>query len=79
MTATPKETKYTFNTHYFVDPIYSYSLKRGIADGFLAPYKVAKIYIDKGTKVNFRLLVRLMSTAILSRTISTTRKTSTVP
>lgn len=47
MTATPKETKYISNIHYFGDPIYSYSLRQGIEDGFLAPYKVIRIDIDK--------------------------------
>jgi len=47
MTATPKETKYVSNINYFGEPIYTYSLKQGIADGFLAPYKVVRIDIDK--------------------------------
>jgi len=47
LTATPKETKYVSNIHYFGDPIYSYSLKQGIEDGFLAPYKVVRIDLDK--------------------------------
>jgi type I restriction enzyme R subunit len=47
LTATPKETKYVSNIAYFGDPIYSYSLKQGIRDGFLAPYKVVKVHIDK--------------------------------
>jgi type I restriction enzyme, R subunit len=47
MTATPKETKYISNIHYFGKPIYSYSLKQGIQDGFLAPYKVIKVHIDR--------------------------------
>jgi len=47
MTATPKETKYVSNITYFGEPVYTYSLKQGIADGFLAPYKVVKIDIDK--------------------------------
>ena len=47
MTATPKETKYVSNLTYFGDPVYTYSLKQGIADGFLAPYKVVRIDIDK--------------------------------
>lgn len=47
MTATPKETKYISNINYFGDPIYSYSLKQGIQDGFLAPYKVVRIDLDK--------------------------------
>jgi type I restriction enzyme R subunit len=47
MTATPKETKDVSNIDYFGDPIYTYSLKQGIDDGFLAPYKVVRIGIDK--------------------------------
>ena len=47
MTATPKETKYVSNIHYFGEPVYSYSLKQGIRDGFLAPYKVIKVHIDR--------------------------------
>lgn len=47
LTATPKETKYVSNLTYFNDPVYTYSLKQGIADGFLAPYKVVKIDIDR--------------------------------
>lgn len=47
MTATPKETKYVSNIHYFGDPVYTYSLKQGIRDGFLAPYKVVKVHIDR--------------------------------
>tara|TARA_B100001057_G_scaffold500844_1_gene618240 strand:+ start:165 stop:2480 length:2316 start_codon:yes stop_codon:yes gene_type:complete len=47
MTATPKETKDISNTTYFGDPIYTYSLKSGIEDGFLAPYKIIKFNIDK--------------------------------
>jgi len=47
MTATPKETKYVSNIHYFGAPVYSYSLKDGIRDGFLAPYKVIKVHIDR--------------------------------
>jgi type I restriction enzyme R subunit len=47
LTATPKETKYISNIHYFGDPVYTYSLKQGIEDGFLAPYKVVRIDLDK--------------------------------
>ena len=47
LTATPKETEYVSNIDYFGDPVYSYSLKQGISDGFLAPYKVIKLHIDK--------------------------------
>lgn len=48
MTATPKETKYVSNVSYFGDPIYTYSLKEGIEDGFLAPFKVINIMTDIG-------------------------------
>ena len=48
MTATPKETKYTSNCHYFGEPIYTYSLQEGIEDGFLAPFKVINITTDIG-------------------------------
>lgn len=47
LTATPKETKYVSNIAYFGDPVFSYSLKQGIRDGFLAPYKVVKVHIDR--------------------------------
>ena len=47
MTATPKETKYASNITYFGKSVYTYSLKQGIEDGFLAPYKVVRIDIDK--------------------------------
>jgi type I restriction enzyme R subunit len=47
MTATPKETKDVSNIEYFGDPIYTYSLRQGISDGFLAPYKVVRIGLDK--------------------------------
>ncbi len=47
MTATPKETKYVSNIAYFGDPVFCYSLKQGIRDGFLAPYKVVKVHIDR--------------------------------
>ena len=47
LTATPKETEYVSNIRYFGDPIFSYSLKQGIQDGFLAPYKVIKVHIDR--------------------------------
>ena len=43
MTATPKETKALSNIEYFGEPIYTYSLKQGIDDGFLAPYKVLRV------------------------------------
>ena len=46
LTATPKETETVSNTDYFGDPTYIYSLKEGIEDGFLAPYKVVRVDID---------------------------------
>jgi type I restriction enzyme R subunit len=47
LTATPKETQYASNITYFGESIYTYSLKQGIQDGFLAPYKVVRIDVDK--------------------------------
>ncbi len=47
LTATPKETKDVSNIEYFGDPLYTYSLRQGISDGFLAPYKVVRIGLDK--------------------------------
>ena len=46
MTATPKETRYISNISYFGDPVYTYSLKEGIEDGFLAPFKVINVTTD---------------------------------
>lgn len=48
MTATPKETRYQSNITYFNEPLYSYSLKEGIDDGFLAPFKVINITTNIG-------------------------------
>lgn len=48
MTATPKETKYVSNLNYFGDPVYTYSLKEGIDDGFLAPFKVINVKTNIG-------------------------------
>ena len=47
MTATPRETKYISNIHYFGPPVFTYSLRQGIQDGFLAPYKVIRVVMDK--------------------------------
>jgi type I restriction enzyme R subunit len=47
LTATPKETKYVSNITYFGESVYTYTLKQGIDDGFLAPYKVIRIDLDK--------------------------------
>lgn len=49
LTATPKETETISNTEYFGDPVYSYSLRQGIEDGYLAPYKVIRVDLDKDT------------------------------
>lgn len=49
LTATPIETKAASSSHYFGDPIYTYSLKNGIDDGFLAPYKVIRVATDVDT------------------------------
>lgn len=50
LTATPKETKYVSNIDYFGEPVYSYSLRQGIRDGFLAPYKVIRVHLDVDVK-----------------------------
>ena len=46
MTATPKETCEVSNSEYFGDPVYTYSLKQGIDDGFLAPYRVVRVTLN---------------------------------
>lgn len=50
LTATPKESKEVSNIHYFGEPVYTYSLKQGIQDGFLAPFKVIRVHLDKDDK-----------------------------
>lgn len=47
LTATPRETETASNSHYFGDPVYTYSLQQGIKDGFLAPFKVIRVDLDK--------------------------------
>ena len=49
LTATPKETEDVSNINYFGEPLYTYSLKQGIEDGYLAPYKVVRVDLDKDT------------------------------
>lgn len=49
LTATPKETEDVSNIDYFGEPLYTYSLKQGIEDGYLAPYKVVRVHLDKDT------------------------------
>ncbi|MEN6518107.1 MAG: DEAD/DEAH box helicase family protein [Methanospirillum sp.] len=81
LTATPKETKYVSNVHYFGEPVYVYSLKQGIEDGFLAPYRVYRIDLDKdlqgwrptkgqldkyGLEIEDRIYIRRTSTGPLS-------------
>lgn len=58
LTATPKETKDVSNMEYFGEPVYTYSLKQGISDGFLAPYKVVRITtsVDEGWRPTHGLL-----------------------
>ena len=58
LTATPKETKDVSNMEYFGEPVYTYSLKQGIDDGFLAPYKVVRITtnVDEGWRPSAGLL-----------------------
>jgi type I restriction enzyme, R subunit len=50
LTATPKETKETSNSDYFGEPVYTYSLKQGIDDGFLAPYRVVRVALNVDTE-----------------------------
>ena len=78
LTATPKETRYVSNIDYFGPPVYTYSLKQGIRDGFLAPYKVVKVHIDRdveGYRPEKGQLDRAGNER--SRTASTTPGTST--
>ena len=49
LTATPKETETISNTDYFGEPVYTYSLRQGIEDGYLAPYKVIRVDLDRDT------------------------------
>ena len=49
LTATPKETVQVSNIDYFGEPVYTYSLRQGIEDGYLAPYKVIRVDLDKDT------------------------------
>ena len=49
LTATPKETETISNTEYFGEPVYTYTLRQGIEDGYLAPYKVIRVDLDKDT------------------------------
>jgi type I restriction enzyme R subunit len=75
LTATPKETEYISNIHYFGPPVYSYSVKQGIRDGFLAPYKVVKVLATaRATGPNG---ANSSAKAKRSRTVSTTPRIST--
>lgn len=89
MTATPRETKTLSNIEYFGDPIYVYSLKQGIDDGFLAPYKVLRVGMNTDlegyrpehgkTDINGELVEdRLYNTKDFDRTIVIDERTDTV-
>ncbi len=89
LTATPRETKDISNINYFGDPIYTYSLKQGIEDGFLAPYKVIRIATDvdavgyrpekdKIDKQGQAVEQRLYNTKDFDRTLVLERRTSLV-
>ncbi|MBO7127879.1 DEAD/DEAH box helicase family protein [bacterium] len=89
MTATPKETKALSNIEYFGEPIYTYSLKQGIDDGFLAPYKVLRVGLNTDlegyrpehgkTDINGELVEdRLYNTKDFDRTIIIDERTDTV-
>ena len=74
LTATPKETEYVSNIDYFGEPVFTYSLKQGIRDGFLAPYKVIKVHIDRDVEGYRPERASSTATARRSRTASTTSK-----
>lgn len=89
MTATPKETKALSNTEYFGEPLYTYSLKQGIDDGFLAPYKVLRVGMNVDlegyrpehgkTDINGELVEdRLYNTKDFDRTIVIDERTNLV-
>ena len=54
LTATPKETDSVSNSEYFGDPVFTYTLKQGIEDGFLAPYQVIRVSLDIDRKAGVR-------------------------
>jgi type I restriction enzyme R subunit len=89
MTATPKETKYVSNIDYFGKPVYSYSLRQGIDDGFLAPYKVVKVHINvdvegyrpedgKTDKAGAKIEDRIYNTKDFDRTLVIDERTELV-
>jgi type I restriction enzyme R subunit len=77
LTATPKETREVSNITYFGHPVYEYSLKQGIEDGFLAPYRSSVSTWTRTWKAGGPPRGRSTSTATRSRTASTTKRTST--
>ncbi len=77
MTATPKETKYVSNIHYFGDPSTRIRLKQGIRDGFLAPYKVINVTSTVDVEGYRPPKGQYGPKATRSKTASTTRETST--
>lgn len=89
LTATPRETKTVSNSEYFGDPIYTYSLRQGIEDGFLAPYRVIRVTLnidaegwrpEKGKKDKFNQLVedRVYNRKDFDRNIAIDERTDTV-
>ncbi len=76
LTATPKETREVSNIEYFGEPLYTYSLRQGIADEFLAPYKVIRIGLDNDLD-GWRPEVRQTSSA--SRGVSPASRKNTCP
>lgn len=77
LTATPKETEYVSNIHYFGQPVYTYSLKEGIRDGFLAPYKVVKVHLDVDVEGYRPAMGEKDKYGQESKTVSTTRRITT--
>lgn len=88
LTATPKETEEISNITYFGEPVYTYSLKQGIEDGFLAPYKVIRVDLDKDLgwrpthgKVDAKGQVvedRIYNASDMNRTLVLTQRDTTV-
>ena len=74
LTATPKETNDVSTTSYFGEPVFTYSLKQGIEDGYLAPFKILRIDIDKILKDGDRLKERVISSVRKNLIEFTTKK-----
>ena len=78
LTATPKETTEASNSEYFGDPIYTYSLRQGIQDGFLAPYRVVRVGLNVDLEGWRPEKIRRTKAGCSSKTVSTTPATTTV-